>query len=188
MIVIEITCVCGDGNRQSRPDHICLAFLQVLTLDRACFTACHYHCPVCDSAEAANPSQTRVQRKTGAYPKINSRCASVGAAVLLRFQLPLFRRPDSGSNTLMVGRYPRFRLRFFASVSNPHLVQSPDDLRPTDPFGLAPSLTSHSPIIDREIIFLFSRKTNWSSRPSSGSRAVRRVIADWSLVRPFAFR
>lgn len=88
----------------------------------------------------------------------------------------------------MVGRYPRFRLRFFASVSNPHLVQSPDDLRPADPFGLAPSLTSHSPIIDREIIFLFLRKTNWSSRPSSGSRAVRRVIADWSLVRPFAFR
>jgi hypothetical protein len=30
------------------------------------------------------------------------------------------------------------------------------------------------------------RKTNRSSRPSSGFRAVLRVIADWSLVRPAA--
>jgi hypothetical protein len=88
----------------------------------------------------------------------------------------------------MVSGFPRVRLRFFASVPNPHWVQSPDDLRPTVPFGLAPSLSGLSPIIDPEINFPFLRKTNQSSRPSSGSRAVLRVIADWSLVRPFAFR
>jgi hypothetical protein len=84
----------------------------------------------------------------------------------------------------MVSGFPRVRLRFFASVSNPHLVQSPDGRRPPDPFGLAPSLFGLSPIIDPEINFLFLRKTNRSSRPSSESRAVLRVIADWSLVRP----
>ena len=140
------------------------------------------------SCSDTNPATGTAAKKTGAYPKISSRCASVGADVLLRFQQPLVRRPDSRSNALMVGGCPRFRLRFFASVSNPHLVQSPDDLRQADPFRLAPSLFGPSPITDREIIFLFLRKTNWSSRPSSGSRAVLRVIADWSLVRPFAFR
>ena len=149
----------------------------------------HFICRFHGHAFAAAENQQRARsKKTGAYPKISSRCASVGADVLLRFQQPLVRRPDSRSNALMVGGCPRFRLRFFASVSNPHLVQSPDDLRPAVPLGLAPSLSSHSPITDREIIFLFLRKTNWSSRPSSGSRAVLRVIADWSLVRPFAFR
>lgn len=127
-------------------------------------------------------------KKTGAYPKISSRCASVGATVLLRFQSPLVRRPASGRNALMVGGFPRRSLRSFVSVANPHFVQLPDDLRPSDPFGLAPSLFGLSPIIDPEINFLFWRKTNRSSRPSSGSRAVLRVIADWSLVRPFAFR
>jgi len=127
-------------------------------------------------------------KKTGAYPKISSRCASVGAAVLLRFQRPLVRRPASGPKALMVGGFPRVRLRFFASVSNPHWVRSPDDLRPVDPFRLAPSLFGYSPIIRREIILSFLRKTIWSSRRSSGSRAVLRVIADWSLVRPVAFR
>lgn len=92
------------------------------------------------------------------------------------------------ASALMVGGFPRVRLRFFASVPDPQLVQLPDDLSPSDPFRLAPSLFGLSPIIDRESIFLFLRKTNYSSRPSSGSRAVLRVIADWSLVRPFAFR
>jgi len=92
------------------------------------------------------------------------------------------------SNPLMVGGFPRFDLRLPASVSNPILVRSPDDLRSSCLFGLAPSLAGLPPITDREIIFLFLRKTNWSSRPSSGSRAVLRVIADWSLVRPIAFR
>ncbi len=107
--------------------------------------------------------QERVLKKTGAYPKISSRCASVGAAVLLRFQLPLVRRPDSGPVALMVGGFPRIGLRVLASVPNPQLVQSPDDLRPSDPFRLAPSLLGLSPIIDQEIIFLFLRKTNCSS-------------------------
>jgi|TARA_R110002126_G_scaffold76907_7_gene191935 hypothetical protein len=88
----------------------------------------------------------------------------------------------------MVGGFPRVGLRLSASVSNPHLVRLPDDLRPSDPFGLAPSLLGLSPIIDPEINFLFLRKTNRSSRSSSGFRAVLRVIADWSLVRPIAFR
>lgn len=127
-------------------------------------------------------------KKTGAYPKISSRCASVGAAVLLRFRQSLVRRPVSSPKALMVGGCPRVRLRFSASVSNPHWVQSPDDLCPVDPFRLAPSLLGLSPIIRREIILSFLRKMNWSSRRSSGSRAVLRVIADWSLVRPIAFR
>lgn len=126
--------------------------------------------------------------KTGAYPKISSRCASVGAAVLLRSQPPLVQRPASGRNALMAGGFQRCRLRRPVSVLNPHFVQLPDDLRPPDPFGLAPSHLGLSPITDPEINFLFWRKTNRSSRPSSGSRAVLRVIADWSLVRPFAFR
>tara|TARA_R110002124_G_scaffold162068_2_gene329198 strand:+ start:254 stop:520 length:267 start_codon:yes stop_codon:yes gene_type:complete len=88
----------------------------------------------------------------------------------------------------MVGGFPRHGLRCVASVPNPQLVQLPDDLSPSDPVELAPSLFGLSPIIDPEINFLFLRKTNWSSRPSSGFRAVLRVIADWSLVRPFAFR
>jgi len=88
----------------------------------------------------------------------------------------------------MVGGFPRCGLRCVASVSNPQLVQSPDDLGPSDPSGLAPFPFGLSPIIDPEINFLFLRKTNWSSGPSSGFRAVLRVIADWSLVRPAAFR
>jgi len=88
----------------------------------------------------------------------------------------------------MVGGFPRCGLRCIASVPNPQLVQSPDDLRPSDPFGLAPSLFGLSPIIDPEINFPFLRKANWSSGSSSGFRAVLRVIADWSLVRPAAFR
>ncbi len=82
------------------------------------------------------------------------------------------------SSALMVSDYPRICLRLSASVADPQLVQSPDDPRQTDPFRLAPSLFGLSPIIDREIIFLFLRKTNCSSRPSSGFRAVLRVIAD----------
>ena len=140
------------------------------------------------SCSDTNPATGTAAKKTGAYPKISSRCASVGAAVLLRFQRPLVRRPASGPKALMVGGFPRVRLRFFASVSNPHWVRSPDDLRPVDPFRLAPSLFGYSPIIRREIILSFLRKTIWSSRRSSGSRAVLRVIADWSLVRPVAFR
>ncbi len=129
-----------------------------------------------------------MRKKTGAYPKISSRCASIGATFLLRFQWPLVWRPAPGKNALMVGGFPRCCLRCAASVPNPQLVQLPDDLRPSDPFGLAPSLFGLSPIIDPEISFLFLRKTNRSSRPSSGSGAVLRVIADWSLVRPFPFR
>jgi len=128
------------------------------------------------------------KKKTGAYPKISSRCASVGAAFLWRVRHPLVRRPVSGPNALMVGGFPRCSLRCVASVPNPQLVQSPDDLRLPDPFGLAPSLFGLSPIIDPEINCLFLRKANWSPRPSSGFRAVLRVIADWSLVRPSAFR
>ena len=97
-------------------------------------------------------SQMSLNEKTGAYPKISSRCASVGAAVLLRFQPPLVQRPVSGPKALMVGRCPRFGLRVSASVSNPHWVQSPDGPCPTDPIQLAPSLLNHSPVIDRKII------------------------------------
>ena len=145
---------------------------------------------ICGRRSSARPCSTKtlVQRKTGAYPKISSRCASVGAAFLWRVRRPLVRRPASGKAALMVGGFPRVGLRLSASVSNPHLVRLPDDLRPSDPFGLAPSLLGLSPIIDPEINFLFLRKTNRSSRSSSGFRAVLRVIADWSLVRPIAFR
>jgi hypothetical protein len=52
----------------------------------------------------------------------------------------------------MAGGFPRVRLRFFASVSDPYLVQSPDDLRPSDPFRLAPFRLGLSPIIDQEVI------------------------------------
>jgi hypothetical protein len=138
--------------------------------------------------DIANLRVHRATKKTGAYPKISSRCASVGAAVVLRFQQSLVRRPASGPKALMVGGFPRICLRFLASVSNPHWVQSPDDPCPVDPFRLAPFLLDLSPIIRREIILSFLRKMNWSSRRSSGSRAVLRVIADWSLVRPIAFR
>ena len=140
------------------------------------------------SCSDTNPATGTAAKKTGAYPKISSRCASVGAAFLWRVRRPLVRRPVSGPVALMVGGFPRCGLRCIASVPNPHLVQSPDDLRPPEPFGLAPSLFGLSPIIDPEISFLFLRKTNRSSRSSSGSRAVLRVIADWSLVRPIAFR
>ena len=51
-------------------------------------------------------------------------------------------------------------LALLRSVTNPQLVQLPDDLSPSDPFGLAPLLFGLSPIIDPEINFLFLRKTN----------------------------
>ncbi len=107
--------------------------------------------------------------------------------VLLRFQCPLFRRPVSGPISLAVVGCPHFRLRDHASVSNPILVQSPDDCCPSAPLWLAPPLRGFFPIINRKIILSFLRKTICSFRLSSGFRSFQRVIADWSPV-PFKLR
>jgi len=59
---------------------------------------------------------TKTTTKTGAYPKISSRCASFGAAFRLRFQLPLLWRRVSGPACVFSSLH--FRLRIYASVSN----------------------------------------------------------------------
>ena len=131
-------------------------------------------------------SQMSLNEKTGAYPKISSRCASVGAAVLLRFQPPLVQRPVSGPKALMVGRFPRFGWRLSASVSNPHWVQSPDGPCPTDPIRLAPFLLDHSPVIDRKIISFSCEKQMARSDhlPVSGLSCGSSLTGRWFVRLP----